>query len=35
MKVSHKTAKRDIEFMRDGVNLPIGIDPHRKGYYYT
>jgi predicted DNA-binding transcriptional regulator YafY len=35
MEVSHKTAKRDIEFMRDRVNLPIGFDPHRKGYFYT
>ena len=30
MEVSQKSAKRDIEFMRDRVNLPSGFDPHRK-----
>lgn len=34
MEVSHKTAKRDVEFMRDELNMPIEFDPHRKGYFY-
>ena len=35
LEVSHKTAKRDVEFMRDRVNLPIDFDPHRKRYALT
>jgi predicted DNA-binding transcriptional regulator YafY len=35
MEVSHKTAKRDVEFMRDEMCLPIEFEPHRKGYYYS
>lgn len=34
MEVSHKTALRDIEFMREELNLPIEFDTHRKGYFY-
>jgi proteasome accessory factor B len=35
MEVSHKTAKRVVEFMRDEMCLPIEFEPHRKGYYYS
>ena len=27
--------KRDIEFMKDRMNLPIGFDVPRNGYFYT
>jgi predicted DNA-binding transcriptional regulator YafY len=35
MKVSHKTIKRDLEFMRDELELPIEYDQSRRGFYYT
>ena len=35
MEVSHKTAKRDIEFMRERWNLPIGYDDKRHGFFFT
>jgi predicted DNA-binding transcriptional regulator YafY len=35
MEVSLKTIKRDVEFMRDELELPIEFDRTRKGYYYT
>lgn len=35
LEVSTKTVQRDIEFMRDRQNLPIGFDARRNGYYYT
>jgi predicted DNA-binding transcriptional regulator YafY len=35
MEVSHKTTKRDVEFMRGEMSLPIEFEPHRKGYYYS
>jgi proteasome accessory factor B len=35
LEVSAKSIHRDIEFMRDRLNLPIEFDPARNGYYYT
>jgi proteasome accessory factor B len=34
VEVSSKTIHRDIEFMRDRLNLPVEFDPHRNGYFY-
>jgi len=33
--VSTKTIHRDIEFMRDRLNLPIEFAPSNRGYFYT
>ena len=30
-----RTIKRDIEFMKDRLNLPIEFDAKQNGYYYT
>ena len=35
IEVAPKTIHRDIEFMRDRLNLPIEFDGSRKGYFYT
>jgi predicted DNA-binding transcriptional regulator YafY len=35
IEVARKTIHRDIEFMRDRLNLPIQFDSGRNGYYYT
>jgi proteasome accessory factor B len=35
VEVSTKTIHRDIEFMRDRLNLPIEFDKTRNGYFYT
>ncbi len=35
LEVSAKTIQRDIEFMRDRLNLPIQYDSMRFGFYYT
>jgi predicted DNA-binding transcriptional regulator YafY len=35
LEVSSKTLKRDVEFMRDSLNLPIEYDANRRGYFYT
>lgn len=35
LEVSAKTAQRDIEFMRDRLELPVDYDRTRRGYYYT
>ncbi|MEW6305554.1 MAG: WYL domain-containing protein [Verrucomicrobiota bacterium] len=35
IEVSSKTIQRDLEFMRDRLNLPLAYDPQRNGYYYT
>jgi predicted DNA-binding transcriptional regulator YafY len=35
VEVSTKTIHRDIEFMRDRLNLPIEFDPVQNGYHYT
>ncbi len=34
-EVSSKTVRRDIEFMRDRMGLPIAFNGVSKGYYYT
>jgi predicted DNA-binding transcriptional regulator YafY len=35
LEVSTKSIHRDIEFMRDRLNLPIEFNPVRNGYFYT
>ncbi len=35
VEVSSKTIHRDIEFMRDRLNLPVAYDYTRKGFHYT
>ena len=35
IEVATKTIHRDIEFMRDRLNLPIEFNPARNGYFYT
>src|SRR5262245_7783372 len=35
LEVSTKSIQRDVEFMRDRMNLPLEYDPHRFGYFYT
>lgn len=35
LEVSGKTVLRDIEFMRDRLDLPLDYDAVRHGYYYT
>ena len=35
IEVSTKTIQRDLEFMRDRLNLPIQYDASRNGYHYT
>jgi proteasome accessory factor B len=35
IEVAPKTIHRDIEFMRDRLNLPIEFNPRRNGYGYT
>ncbi len=35
LEVSAKSVHRDLEFMRDRLQLPLQWDPHRFGYYYT
>ena len=34
-EVAKRTMKRDIEFMKDRMNLPIGFDTRQNGYFYT
>jgi proteasome accessory factor B len=34
-EVVKRTMKRDIEFMKDQMRLPIGFDTGRNGHYYT
>lgn len=34
-EVAKRTIKRDVEFMRDRIGLPIGFHMPRKGYFYT
>jgi proteasome accessory factor B len=34
-EMSVRTLKRNIDFMRTRMNLPIGFDVKRNGYYYT
>lgn len=35
LEVSSKSIHRDLEFMRDRLDLPLEFDPRRRGYYYT
>jgi proteasome accessory factor B len=35
IEVSAKTIQRDLEFMRDRMNLPLAWEPLRNGYHYT
>lgn len=35
LEVSSKTIQRDLEFMRDRMNLPLEFDRLRNGYFYT
>ena len=35
LEISTKTVQRDIDFMRDRLNLPIDYDPLRFGFYYS
>jgi proteasome accessory factor B len=35
LEISTKTVQRDIDFMRDRLNLPIEYDPLRFGFFYS
>jgi proteasome accessory factor B len=35
IEVATKTIHRDLEFMRDRLNLPLEFNPARNGYHYT
>jgi len=35
LEVSTKSIQRDLDFMRDRLELPLAYDAHRFGYYYT
>lgn len=35
LEVSVKSVRRDLEFMRDRLQLPLEYDPFRYGYHYT
>jgi proteasome accessory factor B len=35
IEVATKTIHRDLEFMRDRLNLPIEFNPAKNGYFYT
>lgn len=35
LEVSTKSIQRDIDFMRDRLNLPLTFDSARRGYYYS
>src|SRR6266496_2726371 len=35
LEVSTKSIHRDLEFMRDRLELPLEYDPRRNGYHYT
>src|SRR5262245_10885570 len=35
LEVSTKSIQRDLEFMRDRMNLPLEYDPSRFGWFYT
>ena len=34
-EISHKTAQRTIDFMRDQLRMPLGYLAERRGWYYT
>lgn len=33
--VAKRTIKRDVEFMKDRLKLPVGFDPRNNGYFYS
>lgn len=35
LEVSHRTIKRDIEFLRDSLGAPLGFCRRHNGYFYT
>src|ERR1051325_108348 len=35
LEVSTKSIQRDLEFMRDRLNLPVEYDASRTGYFYN
>src|SRR5690606_13920321 len=35
LDVSGKTIQRDLDFMRDRLNLPITFSPAKRGFHYT
>ena len=35
LEVSYKTVQRDIDFMRDQLELPIDYDPASRGFFYS
>ena len=35
LEVSIKSIQRDLDFMRDRLNLPLAYDSRKFGYYYT
>jgi proteasome accessory factor B len=35
LEVSTKSIHRDLDFMRDRLELPVEFDPRRNGYYYS
>lgn len=35
LEISDRSVRRDVEFMRDRLMLPIEFDAARRGYYYT
>src|SRR5579883_3252758 len=35
MEVSSKSIQRDLDFMRDRMNLPVEFDRSKGGYHYT
>ncbi len=35
LEVSPKSIQRDLEFMRDRLDLPVEFDPRKNGYHYT
>lgn len=35
VEVSSRTIKRDVDFMKVRLNMPIAFDARRKGYFYT
>ena len=35
LEVSYKTVQRDIDFMRDQLELPIDYDPTSRGFFYS
>jgi predicted DNA-binding transcriptional regulator YafY len=34
-EISNRQAQRDVEYMRDSLNAPLGYSPKQKGYFYS